>query len=232
MPPRMQARSIQTKERILVAAACLFAKHGFRATTTAAICQEAGVNGAAIHYHFGSKDALYAAAWAHAFRTMVEKYPPDGGVSREAPPAERLQGRIHSILRRLADPESMAFDMVQKELAAPTGLLSEVMRQCIQPLREALAGIVRDLLGDAAMSPEVVECCVMSIKAQIFEPMRRGRQGSGEAGVEAAVHMPFAPPQAWRDPARLADHITTFSVGGILAVRDAHSVLQPSGEHQ
>lgn len=228
MPHRMQSRSIQTRERILAAAAPLFAKRGFRATTTAEICRRAGVNGAAIHYHFGSKQELYAAAWEHAFRAMVEKYPPDGGVPCDAPPAERLRGHIHSVLQRLADPESLAFDMVQREFAEPTGLLTEVMRACIQPLRDALAGIVRDLLGDGDAPPEVVERCVMSIKAQMFEPMRRVRQEGGDpAEGQAALHLPFAMPQSWKEPQRLAEHITAFSLGGILALRDAHSTGQP-----
>lgn len=229
MTIRMQGRSIQTRERLLEAGAEYFAEHGFRASTTARICKLAGVNGAAIHYHFGNKERLYAAAWAYAFRKMVEKYPPDGGVHPAAPPAERLRGHIHSILRRLADPEAKAFAMVQKELAEPTGLLTEVMRECLRPIREALEAIVHDLLqeGGRAVSVEMLERCVMSIKALIFEPMRRiGRDGM-DTGPESALHHTVTDPQTWKNADRLADHITRFSLGGILAIRDAGLPLQP-----
>ena len=47
-----------TKVRILDAAEELFADHGFPATSMRDITQEAGVNLAAINYHFGSKEAL------------------------------------------------------------------------------------------------------------------------------------------------------------------------------
>jgi AcrR family transcriptional regulator len=47
-----------TKERILDAAEQLFADHGFPATSLRDITQEAGVNLAAVNYHFGSKEAL------------------------------------------------------------------------------------------------------------------------------------------------------------------------------
>ncbi len=47
-----------TKTRILDAAEELFADHGFPATSMRDITQEAGVNLAAINYHFGSKEAL------------------------------------------------------------------------------------------------------------------------------------------------------------------------------
>ncbi|HLJ47572.1 MAG TPA: TetR/AcrR family transcriptional regulator [Bryobacteraceae bacterium] len=47
-----------TKERILDASERLFAEHGFEATSLRAITTEAGVNLAAVNYHFQSKDAL------------------------------------------------------------------------------------------------------------------------------------------------------------------------------
>ncbi len=50
-----------TKQRILDAAEHLFAEHGVDATSLRAITREAGVNLAAVHYHFGSKEALLEA---------------------------------------------------------------------------------------------------------------------------------------------------------------------------
>ncbi len=50
-----------TKLTILDAAERLFADHGFAATSLRNIISEAGVNLAAVHYHFGSKDALIKA---------------------------------------------------------------------------------------------------------------------------------------------------------------------------
>jgi AcrR family transcriptional regulator len=47
-----------TKERILDAAERLFADHGFPATSLRDITQEAGVNLAAVNYHFGGKEGL------------------------------------------------------------------------------------------------------------------------------------------------------------------------------
>lgn len=47
-----------TKDRILDAAELLFARHGVASTSLRSITQTADVNGAAIHYHFGSKAEL------------------------------------------------------------------------------------------------------------------------------------------------------------------------------
>jgi AcrR family transcriptional regulator len=53
--------SKDTKERILDAAERLFAAHGFAGTSLRAVTREAGVNLAAIHYHFGTKEDLLRA---------------------------------------------------------------------------------------------------------------------------------------------------------------------------
>src|SRR5437870_1032215 len=52
---------MNTEQRILDAAERLFAQHGFAGTSLRAITAAAGVNLAAVHYHFGSKEALLRA---------------------------------------------------------------------------------------------------------------------------------------------------------------------------
>ena len=51
---------IDTKQRILDTAERLFAEQGYDATSLRHIIAEAGVNLAAVHYHFGSKEDLLA----------------------------------------------------------------------------------------------------------------------------------------------------------------------------
>lgn len=58
----MSAR--ETQLRILDAAERLFARRGFAAMSLRNVTGEAGVNLAAVHYHFGSKEALIAAVFA------------------------------------------------------------------------------------------------------------------------------------------------------------------------
>ena len=50
-----------TKDIILDAAEALFAEQGFTSTSLRNITAKAGVNLAAVNYHFGSKNALIAA---------------------------------------------------------------------------------------------------------------------------------------------------------------------------
>lgn len=54
-----------TKERVIAAAERLFAERGFAGTSLRGVTSAAGVNLAAVHYHFGTKDALLQAVFDH-----------------------------------------------------------------------------------------------------------------------------------------------------------------------
>lgn len=61
-----------TKDRILDAAEELFAERGFRETSLRDITSRAGVNLAAVNYHFQSKDALIQAVFARRIGPINE----------------------------------------------------------------------------------------------------------------------------------------------------------------
>jgi AcrR family transcriptional regulator len=60
----IDSKASSTKDRILEAAERLFAEKGFAETSLRDITAEAGVNLAAVNYHFQSKDALTLAVFA------------------------------------------------------------------------------------------------------------------------------------------------------------------------
>lgn len=55
----MTSSPFSTKERILDAAEQLFARHGFAGASLRQVTSSAGVNLAAVNYHFGSKEKLH-----------------------------------------------------------------------------------------------------------------------------------------------------------------------------
>jgi len=61
-----------TRERILAAAEQLFAERGITSTSMRALTHAAGVNLAAAHYHFGSKEALLDAVIERRARPLNE----------------------------------------------------------------------------------------------------------------------------------------------------------------
>ena len=62
-----------TRQRILDAAEKLFARHGFESTSLRSIIASAGVNLAAIHYHFRSKEGLIRAVIERRFAPVNDE---------------------------------------------------------------------------------------------------------------------------------------------------------------
>jgi AcrR family transcriptional regulator len=65
--------SAATKERILDTAEALFMEHGFEATSLRAITATAGVNLAAVNYHFGTKEELFEAVLTRRLDPMNQE---------------------------------------------------------------------------------------------------------------------------------------------------------------
>jgi AcrR family transcriptional regulator len=59
-----------SRERILEAAADVFAELGYEGASIRAICKRARLNGAAVNYHFDSKERVWLAATEHISRRL------------------------------------------------------------------------------------------------------------------------------------------------------------------
>jgi len=206
---------LETRRHLLDAACEVFGMKGFREATIAEICRRAKANTAAVNYHFGSKEALYVESWGFAFQESSEAYPPDGGVPPDAPAEERLRGFILSIMRRIIDPESHDLDIVYKEMANPTGLLTDIIQETRESFLKGVTAVIRELLGQEAAEQQVW-LCLMSIHAQCFGPlmhMRRYKMAPAEA-------LPPPLDSTTEDVQALADHVIRFSLAGIRGVQD------------
>ena len=165
--PRQDA--IRTQKNLLMAASEIFAEKGFRDATIVEISKRAETNVAAVNYHFGNKETLYREAWRQSFRDSIKAHPPDGGVDANAPPEMRLKGQVAALLRRINDKNNREFHIVNKELANPTGLLEEVMKEEMMPLRRRIMAMMREILGPE--NPETtVRFCTVSILSQCVIP--------------------------------------------------------------
>ena len=223
MKKRQRKDARETRQRLLAAAARVFAAKGFWEATHAEICREARANTAAVNYHFGSKENLYVEAWKYSFERSVEAHPPEGGIPPEAPVRERLYGRILAFMQRIADPQNHEIEILHKEMANPTGLLTEAVQQAMERMRQGLRSIVQELLGEGAGEPQV-SFCVMSLVGQCFGPMlhlRHARMGHGNVP-------PVGPPSAFRVE-ELAEHVTQFSLAGMRGIRAEAGKARRSG---
>jgi len=198
-----------TRQRLLDEASKAFAERGFRDTTVAEICRRAHANIAAVNYHFGSKEVLYREAWLNAHRRMLETFPPDGGMSPDAPAEQRLRGRIRSMLQRALSEDGLEFDIMSHEMATPTGLLGQVFQDTIQPLAEAMEKIVSDLLGGNG-DERSVRLCVVCIIGPCMQVMRRERLQRSQG----------QPPWFGADMLEsMVRHLSTFALAGIREIR-------------
>jgi AcrR family transcriptional regulator len=204
-----------TQARVLEAASTIFAARGFRGTTVADICRQAGANIAAVNYYFGSKKKLYREAWRHAHLSMLKAFPPDGAVSAGAPAELRLRGRIRGLLQRAIAGDGREFRIMNHEMTNPTGLLAEVVQDSLGPLRQAMRGILGELLGDRA-DERVIQWCEQSVVAPCLQLVHRRHMPPPAA--EAEPHEAFAQP-TMDDLEKMVDHFTSFALAGIRDIR-------------
>jgi len=199
----------ETRRRILWAASEVFAEKGFWEATSADICMKANANSAAVNYHFGSKENLYIEAWKHSFEWAQNTHPLDGDISPEAPASERLHAAIRSIIQRLTDPQARGLEIAKKEMANPTGLLTETIPKALDPLFQTFRSIVRELHGQDA-GDEQISFFIMSIMSQCF-----GVLSHMQAAKQGFVFPITALSQEGFNLDRVAEHITRFSLAGI-----------------
>jgi AcrR family transcriptional regulator len=226
MKKRIRKDAQETRSRLLAAAAEVFAEKGFWEATHAEICEKAQANTASVNYHFGSKENLYVEAWKHCHAESMKAHPPDGGVSPDAPPEERLYGRILAFMHRIADPDNHEIEIVHKEMANPTGLLMHAMHSTIESERQSTLALVRELLGENT-SEQAVCLCEMSLMSQCFGPMLHLRRGKMPPGA------PRPPaPLAELSVEELADHIVQFTLAGIRGIRENPKSPKKSGKRR
>jgi len=70
----VKQRSIDTRDRILDAAAAEFADHGFEGASTRNVAVNAGVQHPLLTYHFESKEGLWRAALTSLNERFVQMY--------------------------------------------------------------------------------------------------------------------------------------------------------------
>jgi AcrR family transcriptional regulator len=205
----MKPRDEETRERVLRAAAQLFADRGFKKVTVRDICRAARANVAAVNYHFGDKSGLYREVLQRAIDT-VRATSEAARVAGEGQPAEeRLRRYIHvSLCRVVADGHANWISrLIQREIADPTPAFDALVDQGIRPRIDDLSAIVADLLG-CQPGDEGVARCVMSIHSQWILFATRP--------IATRLRTKFHLRNDSLD--RVAEHITNFSLAGIQAM--------------
>ncbi|MGZ5008530.1 MAG: CerR family C-terminal domain-containing protein [Methylobacter sp.] len=200
----------KTRIRLLTAAGRIFAEKGFQDATIAEICGQANANIASVNYYFRDKETLYLESWRFAFNTELALYPPDGGLSDDAPPEQRLAARIKALIGRMSDENSYSFAIIHKEMAQPTRLLADILEKEINPQRMRMFDLLKQCLGQAATEQQI-QYCHASIMGQCFQLLRLKHMQNARSFR--------AYPGDLSDTNAFADHVVQFSLAGIQAIR-------------
>ena len=197
----------ETRRRLLEAAGEVFAERGFRAATIREICQRAGANVAAIHYHYGDKETLYTAVLKFWHGVAQQKYPPSVEDDPAAPAEQRLRVFVRTFMQRMLDAGRPAWhgQLIAREMVEPTNALKRLIDDVFQPQLETLTAIMRALLV-GPVSRAQLRLCAWSIFGQCLF-YRHSR----------VVIDRMQPEQKFdaEEIERLADHITEFSLGAL-----------------
>src|SRR5580700_5371320 len=120
-----------TRERIMKAAARLFAERGYDGTSIRAIVAKARVNQAAINYHFEGKDGLYREVLRAAFRAMTEHQLAHAGevkaMSREDAVGEFIRRQLRPLMAR--DEFSRHMRIFNWETVRPTAVFRNLLSE-------------------------------------------------------------------------------------------------------
>jgi AcrR family transcriptional regulator len=197
-------------EKILLAAGEIFAEKGYKNVTVREICARAGVNVAAINYHFGDKESLYREVVMRWEEEAFRKYPLEPVAPESASPEERLTIFVRSFLLRMLDKGRPSWfgKLVAREFIEPTAALAILVEDAIRPSYLLLSSIIREILGTGA-SEDDIRLCSASIVGQCL-------YFHNSRPVLNALYGPDNPEPA--DIERIAGHVARFSIAAMRAL--------------
>lgn len=155
--PGQRKKAEPTRERILQAAAEIFAAQGFRHATVRAICRQAGANVAAVNYYFRGKLGLYKAvlhAMIEIMRQSTAGQVPGRG---QAPARQRLETYYLTRLRNLhaEGKGTWIHQLLAQENVDPTPAFGLLIEHVYKPSWMELAEIVSDGMRLPCEDPRV-----------------------------------------------------------------------------
>jgi AcrR family transcriptional regulator len=156
-------RGEETSDRIIAAAGSVFGERGFRATTIRQITARAGVNVAAVNYHFRNKSDLYVRVLREAKRHLAVI--PVGELP--GAPEKQLRGFIEQFVRYLLDPARPVWHgrVLAMEMSNPTPALGVIVRELTAPFYRKVRALIGEVV-DGMASPAELDLLTISVMGQ------------------------------------------------------------------
>lgn len=207
-----------TRDKILNAAGEVFAEQGFEGATIRAITQRAGVNVAAVNYHFRDKAELYTRL---IFDACCARKIADEVMAQPIETSEKkLRTIIFHWLEYMLDPDRPEWQrlLMAREMANPTTALDALVENNIRPLRDdCLRPTLRELTDDRFdekklryISASIMGQCHYYLQSK---PVLDRLYPDFKIGKPEIIE--------------IADHITEFSLAAIAEMTRRHAKKNP-----
>lgn len=212
-------RNSDKRERILVAAERIFARHGFFAARVSEIAREAGVADGTIYLYFKSKDDLLISLFENRMKQVNDKL-------REAiadkPPAAQLRAFIHTYLQ-LVSEEPAAAEVLTIELRQSSKFMKEYDNPQFADFLRMLGGIIADGQArgelDAAIPSHIAARMIFGIVDELAlawvlakQPLRGAPASATSSAIPGPA--PGTRPKKF-DIVRAADWVVAMVTGGL-----------------
>ena len=151
-------RGERARTRLLVEAERIFSEKGYAASSTREICAAAGLNVAAIHYHFGGKDGLYREVLLGPIRELASQF--DGFDDPALPVREALRRMLGAFVGAVAEGAAdgtaggrgaahptQGLRLHLREMVEPSPVYAATVAQHIVPHHQAMARMLARHIG-------------------------------------------------------------------------------------
>lgn len=212
-----------TREKLLEAAAQVFAERGYHHATIREICRIAGANVAAVNYTFGDKLGLYTEVLRQYLRApqmaeLVEAM--DAAVSPEEVARQLIRVRLQGLCS--GKRPDWGFRIVMHEFSQPTPAMTRLIDEAVRPIYKRALSAVGQILG-LPPDHETTRLCNNSIIGQVLfyafsQPVLSRLQPD----------LKLTPQQV----ERIADHIAEFSLAALAEMsrrRHKHGKAEEDG---
>lgn len=168
-------RTLATKAKLIKAARRHFGLHGYEGSSLREIQRMAGVNAAAVHYHFGSKEKLYQAVIdASLDRIQAERIAAFDAIDPSLPPRDRLvallRGYAGPHIRLAMSAEGHGYSQVLIQVSFPNREPSlNLIRGSFTPMRDKYLAAIGELLPGVDRV-EIARCMAAFITAMMCDP--------------------------------------------------------------
>ena len=198
-----------TRSKLMVAAIHVFARKGYRDATVREICRKAGSSNInSINYYFGSKAFLYREILERIFKEYDRRKDPEFDLKS---PRARLKEFISINCQMLYQGGAFEADLTTifvAEMTKPSPFLVELVDRYNRPRVKQHLAMIRDIVGHDR-SEQTLRYCLVSIVGQIL-------YYSFARPVFSRL-FPDAPTMP--EYSKLAKHVFTFSMGGLMAIK-------------